>query len=180
MIYSSFYSYAMAVCERYTSNNEDALKVLNEGFLKVFKRIDQYIKVVHLDIITSFQSWLREILVHTAIEYFRKNYRSEVIDPNSFLHQLPATRVGATGELTQAQMIDAVRRLSPVYRMVFNLSIIEGLDHELIAEKLNISATASKSNLSNARQQLQNILLQQNDFFPAIEVNVNKKRSATR
>ena len=170
----------MAVCERYTSNNEDALKILNDSFLKIFKRIDQYIKVVHLDIITSFQSWLLEILIHTAIEYFTKNYRSEMIDPDSFLHQLPANRVDTTGELAPANMIEAVRRLSPVYRMVFNLSIIEGLDHDVIAEKLNISVTASKSNLSNARQELQNILLQQNAFFHAIEADVNKKRSATR
>ena len=168
----------MAICERYTSNKEDALKILNEGFLKVFKRIGQYIKVVHLDIITSFQSWLREILIHAAIGHFRKNYQSEVIDPNSFLHQPPVNRVDATGELSLANMIEAVRLLSPLYRMVFNLSIIEGLDHDAIAEKLNISVAASKSNLSNARQQLQKILLQQRAFFPAIEVDTNKQRRA--
>lgn len=77
-IYTSFYRYAMVICERYTNNNEDAVDILNEGFLKIFKEIHRY-KPAYADVVSSFKGWLRKIMVYTAIDYFIKNRKHQMV-----------------------------------------------------------------------------------------------------
>ncbi|MEK7224704.1 MAG: sigma factor, partial [Bacteroidota bacterium] len=74
IIYGSFYGYAMAICDRYTSKQEDAVEILNDGFLKIFKEIHHY-QPAYADVISSFKGWLRKIMVYTAIDHFRKNQK---------------------------------------------------------------------------------------------------------
>jgi len=69
-LYSSFYGYAMAICDRYAGNQDDAVEILNEGFLKVFREIHHY-KPAYADVVSSFKGWLRKIMVYTSIDHFR-------------------------------------------------------------------------------------------------------------
>lgn len=66
----------------------------------------------------------------------------------------------AVDQISYKELVDAIRFLSPGYRQVFNLFVIEGLSHEDIAEKLGISIGTSKSNLSKAREKMKKIILQ--------------------
>ena len=163
IIYSSFYGYAMAICDRYTSKQEDAVEILNDGFLKVFREIHHY-KPAYADVVSSFKGWLRKIIVYTAIDHFRKNQKHQIVTQlDNVVYQVATVNEDAIDKLSYDEIIRAVQELSPGYRTVFNLFVIEGLSHEEIATRLEISVGTSKSNLSKARRQLQRILFKQNE-----------------
>lgn len=167
IIYNSFYGYAMAICDRYTNNEEDALEILNDGFLKIFKEIHHY-SPAYSDVISSFKGWLRKIMVYTAIDHYRKfNKHKMVVDLDQVVIQVPSGGEDAIDKLSYDEIIRGIQELSPGYRTVLNLFIIDGLSHDEIAEKLGISAGTSKSNLSKARKQLQKILYKQNQVEAA-------------
>jgi RNA polymerase sigma factor (sigma-70 family) len=164
IIYNSFYGYAMAICDRYTSNEEDAVEILNDGFLKVFREIHHY-SPAYADVVSSFKGWLRKIMVYTAIDHFRKYHKHKMVtDLDSVVMQVPSQSEDAIDKLSYEEIIRGIQELSPGYRTVFNLFIIEGLSHDEIAEQLGISTGTSKSNLSKARKQLQKILFKKNQL----------------
>lgn len=159
----------MAICDRYTNNQEDAIEILNDGFLKVFKEIYHY-KPSYEDVVSSFKGWLRKIMIYTAIDHFRKNQKHQLVtDLDNVVYQIISESEDAVDKLSYEEIIRAIQDLSPAYRTVFNLFVIEGLSHDEIASKLGISTGTSKSNLSKARKQLQKILFKKNQ----IELNRN-------
>ena len=163
-IYTSFYGYAMAVCDRYTNNQDDAVEILNDGFLKVFKEVYRY-KPAYTDVVSSFKGWLRKIMVYTAIDHFRKNHKHQfTTDLDNGIIQVSSRDESALDRISYEEIIRSIQDLTPGYRTVFNLFIIEGFTHEEISEKLGISIGTSKSNLAKARRQLQKILFQQNQI----------------
>jgi RNA polymerase sigma-70 factor (ECF subfamily) len=164
VLYSSFYGYAMAICDRYANKQDDAVEILNDGFLKVFREIHHY-QPAYSDVVSSFKGWLRKIMVYTAIDHFRKNQKHQVLTQlDTVEYQMPAVYEDAIDKLSYEEIIRAVQELSPGYRTVFNLFVIEGLSHEEISTQLGISTGTSKSNLSKARRQLQKILFKQNEM----------------
>ena len=122
--------------------------------MKVFKNIKKF------DISKPFKPWLRKIIVNTCIN----NYRKKKIDFTTGIEE--ANAVSVTNEILSSisyqEILDMIRKLSPAYRTVFNLHVIEGYKHEEIANLLDISVGTSKSNLSKAKQQLRLIL---KEFF---------------
>ena len=162
ILYSSFYGYAMAICDRYTSRPEDAVEILNDGFLKIFREIHHY-SPAYADVVSSFKGWLRKIMVYTAIDHFRKNQKHQVVTQlDNVGYHVPTVQDDAIDKISCEEIIRAVQELSPGYRTVFNLFVIDGLSHEEISNHLRISTGTSKSNLSKARRQLQKILYKQN------------------
>jgi RNA polymerase sigma-70 factor (ECF subfamily) len=164
ILYSSFYGYAMAICDRYANKQEDAVEILNDGFLKIFREIHHY-QPAYSDVISSFKGWLRKIMVYTAIDHFRKNQKHQMVTQlDHVVYHVTTVHEDAIDKLSYEEIIRAIQELSPGYRTVFNLFIIEGLSHDEIARHLGISTGTSKSNLSKARRQLQKILFKQNDI----------------
>ncbi len=164
VLYSSFYGYAMAICDRYTSKQEDAVEILNDGFLKVFREIHHY-HPAYADVVSSFKGWLRKIMVYTAIDHFRKNHKHQMVTQlDNVVYQVATVSEDAVEKISYEEIIRAIQDLSPGYRTVFNLFVIEGLSHDEIANQLGISVGTSKSNLSKARRQLQKILFKQNQI----------------
>jgi len=163
-IYTSFYGYAMAVCDRYTNTQDDAVEILNDGFLKIFKEIYRY-KPAYTDVISSFKGWLRKIMVYTAIDHFRKNHKHQfTTELDNMVIQVSSHDEDALDRISYDEIIRSVQELTPGYRTVFNLFVIEGLTHEEISDRLGISIGTSKSNLAKARRQLQKILFKQNEI----------------
>jgi RNA polymerase sigma-70 factor (ECF subfamily) len=151
----------MAICDRYTGKHDDAIEILNDGFLKIFKEIHHY-KPAYADVVSSFKGWLRKIMVFTAIDHFRKNHKHQMVTQlDDVVYQMVSVNEDALDKLSYEEIIRAVQDLSPGYRTVFNLFVIDGLSHDEIAAQLGISAGTSKSNLFKARLQLQKILLKQ-------------------
>ncbi len=152
LLYRQFYGYAMSICLRYAHTRDSAMEVLNDGFLKVFTRLDQY------DPALPFKSWLRRILINTAIDHYRQEARHqhETIDPleQTVVSQTPTV----LSQLAHDDLMELIQRLSPAYRLVFNLYVMDGFTHEEIAGQLGISVGASKSNLARARENLRQLL----------------------
>ena len=148
----------MSVCSRYTSKQEDATEILNDGFLKVFKEIHRFAPA-YSDVMNSFKGWLRKIIVYTAIDHNRKYYKYEMATSfNEKDIEIANIEESALDKISYDEIIKAIRNLSPAYRTILNLYIIEGFSHKEIADKLGISTGTSKSNLSKAKVQLQKIL----------------------
>ena len=163
-IYSSFYGYAMSICHRYTNHEEDATEILNDGFLKVFVEIYRF-KPAYTDTVNSFKGWLRKIMIYTAIDHFRKNNKHRMTTElnETYIH-VPSGDEDSLSKISYEEILGAIKFLTPGYRTVLNLFIIEGFSHEEIAKELGISVGTSKSNLAKARKQLQKILFQQNEI----------------
>lgn len=163
-LYRHFYSYGMSICLRFCSNREAALEVLNDGFLKVFQRIDQY------DTQQAFKPWLRRILINAAIDYHRKYNPKLTVTDQEEEHLYGVTHNEALEQLEYKDLLKLIQQLTPAYRMVFNLFVIEGLSHKEIALQLDISEGTSKSNLAKARQKMKEII---QDWW---DVDIHSKR----
>lgn len=169
-IYNSFYSYGMAICDRYTKRKEDAIEIFNDSFLKVFKEIHRYTPS-YSDEVNSFKGWIRKILIYTAIDHCRKNNKHYFsAEPDKSIIYIPQNEENAFDRISYDEIIRAIQHLSPAYRTVLNMFIIDGFSHEEIAEQLHISIGTSKSNLYKARQQLQKILKNDNKILIAKNV----------
>jgi len=177
-IYTSFYNYAMTICSIYTNNYDDSVEILNDGFLKVFKEIYRY-QPAYADTTNSFKGWLRKIMVYTAIDHFRKNRKHRfIMELDSEVIQVSAGREDALDRISYDEIITAMQKLTPGYRIIFNLFIIENFSHEEISKQLGISIGTSKSNLARGRRQLQKILLRQNQITSSPKTD--RSRSSLR
>ena len=151
-LYQHFFNYSMGICLRYSRSREEAVEILNDGFVKIFSKLEKYTKGM------SFKGWLRRVLVNSAIDYFRRNEKHyHGLDISHAQYETSAESV--LDELSEKEIINAIQKLPPSYRMVFNLHVIEGYKHEEIAHQLNISVGTSKSNLAVARNKLKKILI---------------------
>ena len=152
-LFEHFFAYGMNICLRYTKNREEAEEILNSGFLKVFRFIDKY------DSAYPFRFWLRKILVNTAVDYYRAHHKQP-----AFLELKPAVDVADDASFPilnpNEDVLPILQQLSPTYRLVFNLYVMEGYKHDEIAEMLDISASASRSNLTRAKNRLRQIILE--------------------
>jgi len=142
----------MTLCLRYANTDEDAMDILHEGFIKVFKHIDKYQPG------TSIVAWIRRIMVNTSIDYYRKETRrrTENIDK---AFAVSSEEVDAVSKCGETEILKAVQKLTFAYRSVFNLYVLEGFSHKEIAEQLGITESTSRSNLVKARIKLKDILL---------------------
>jgi RNA polymerase sigma factor (sigma-70 family) len=150
-LYEDHYGLLMGVCLRYSNNQEDARDILHEGFIKIFSNISKYRPG------TSLAAWMRRIMVNTAIDYYRKAIRRRTDDLDHAGH-LDSDLPDAASQVGEKEILAAVQRLSPVYRTVFNLYVVEGFSHREIADALGITESTSRSNLVKARMKLQEIL----------------------
>ena len=156
LLYRQFYGYAMSVCMRYTNSRDEALDVLNDGFLKVFTRLEQY------DPMQPFKSWLRRIMINTALDQYRASVRHQHEDLSEATHA--STEIADVySQLAHEELIKIIQQLSPAYRLVFNLYVIDGFSHEEIATRLLISVGSSKSNLARARENLRTMIQKKNN-----------------
>jgi RNA polymerase sigma factor (sigma-70 family) len=156
-LYKIFYSKMMGVCYKYSNNAEDAKDLLQDGFVKVYSNLKKY------NFEGSLEGWIRRIMVNTAIDHFRKNKNIYMVDDedNYILENSKSESADSIySQFGEKDIMDAIQSLSPAYKTVFNLNVIEGFQHKEIAEKLNISEGTSKSNLAKAKQNLKKILEQ--------------------
>ncbi len=140
----------LGVCMRYAANREEAEEILQEGFLKVFEKIEQFRSA------GSFEGWVRRIMVNAALERFRTKRKVQVADVDfDKLNETAGMEEDITGKMETKELLEMVQTLPPAYRLVFNLYVFEGMKHREIASELGISEGTSKSNLSDARLLLQ-------------------------
>lgn len=150
-LYNRFSPKMYAVCLRYAGSPEEAEDILQEGFIKIFKKLGSY----RGD--GSFEGWIRRIFVNTAIEHFRrKRYLQPVTEKEE--NTIEGKSLSVLDNLAEKDILDLVRKLSPGYRTVFNMYVVEGYTHKEIGDMLGISEGTSKSQLSRAKVILQDMV----------------------
>lgn len=137
----------MSVSRRYVSDTPTAKDVLQESLLRIFKNIDTYQNT------GSFEAWMRTVTVRCALNYLDKKYvRRET--PTAEMYSEETSPPLALDNLGAEEIIDLVGKLPDGFRTVFNLNVIEGYSHREIGEILGITDSASRSQLTRAKQML--------------------------
>jgi RNA polymerase sigma factor (sigma-70 family) len=169
-LYQLLKGYALKICYRYQNHTEESEEIMNEGFIKLFKNIQQFDEARHSDIEVALKGWFKRILINTCIDHYRKNttqINGKVLTDET--EKIADHTENGIDILSYKEILEAIRKLSPAYRNVFNLFVIEGMSHEEIGDQLGISVGASKSNLSKARENLRKILLKKTDYKIYVE-----------
>jgi RNA polymerase sigma factor (sigma-70 family) len=150
-LYQRFAPKMYGVCLRYAGSVEEAEDILQEGFIKIFNKIGSYRGE------GSFEGWIRRIFVNTAIEHYRKKtYLQPITEMEE--NTVEGKYLSVLDSLAEKDIIQLVQQLSPGYRTVFNMYVVEGYTHRQIAEALGISEGTSKSQLSRAKLILQDLV----------------------
>ncbi len=146
-LYEAYKVNLYVLCQRYFSDLEDAKDTLQEGFVKVFKDLHQYDQAKG-----HVSSWIKKVFVNTCLEKLRKkkldfrkieDYEQEVVQDSCII-----------SDLNMKDLTKMIQKLPTGYRTVFNLYVIEGYNHQEIAEQLGISESTSKTQLMKAKNML--------------------------
>ena len=157
-LFAMFYGKMLSVCLRYTIDHDSAQEILQDGFIKVFEKIESF------DFKGSFEGWLRRIVANTAIDSIRKGKKKPILFENDtdfvaeIVNPLEEAEIESFKSLKAEIAMEAINKLSPAYKTVFSLYVLEEYTHKEIAEILGISEGTSKSNLAKAKQNLQRII----------------------
>ncbi|MDA0973397.1 MAG: sigma-70 family RNA polymerase sigma factor [Bacteroidetes bacterium] len=157
-LYKTFHGKMLSICMRYAKDRDEAKDILQDGFIKVFQSLGKFNRE------GSLEGWIRRIVVNTAIDRIRKDKRSAVMsNSEDLLDEGIQDEVIVEDErmnLDMKDVITAMQDLSPGYKAVFNLYVMEDMTHKEIAEQLGISEGTSKSNLAKAKLNLRKTLLE--------------------
>lgn len=151
-LYDECYSYLLRICLRYHKQREDAVEILNTGFMKILENIDKYTEEKPFDL------WIRRIMINHIIDNFRRtaSYKqtiSYVID--EITEEKSISWNEAENQFNVKDILAMINELPDVSRQVFNLYIMDGYSHKEIGEMLDISDGTSRWHLNHARKKLQ-------------------------
>lgn len=150
-LYELYASEMLGVCYRYTRSMQDAEDVLQEGFIKVFTKLEQFKGDGPLG------AWIRRIIVHTAINHLKKKQPLWTELHAESVHLPPAEEIPYI-RLMEKELADLIRSLPVGYQTIFNLHAVEGYSHVEIAKLLNIQEGSSRSQYARARNRLIQLL----------------------
>jgi RNA polymerase sigma factor (sigma-70 family) len=154
-VFNRYASRLLGVCHRYARNAADAEDILQDAFIKIFNKMDQF------RFQGSFEGWMRRIVVNTALKkYSVSRYTKEVQGHEINERDEVIYEPSAYGHITEKELLELVHNLPEGYKVIFNLYVVEGYQHDEIAEMLGIQAGTSRSQLVKARNMLQKQLLQ--------------------
>ena len=141
-LYKLYAGKMFSLCLKYSKNYAEAEDNLQDAFLTIFNKIDQYKSK------GSFEGWMKRIVINTALQRYRKESVLDVIKDDNIKDEV----VEVDDEnLSLDFLLSIIQKLPDKYRLVFNLYVLDGFSHKEIAKMLNISVGTSKSNLSRAR-----------------------------
>lgn len=151
ILYRRYFSFAMSVCIRYTRDENEAMEIVNDSYMKVLEGLSDF------DSSRPFKPWYGKVLVNTAIDYYRKNLKH-----NDFLSIDTITETGEQepeieAELSVNDILTLYGHLPGHYKITFNLFEIEGYSHEEIGQMLGVTASTSRSNLARAKKMLREL-----------------------
>jgi len=148
LLYDKYSPIMMGICMRYALSTDEAQDILQEGFFKILKQINQFQNK------GSFEGWMKRIMVNTAITNYRKNLKHynqyDIDDVHSDINSTSMFN----SDFTHDELLKLIRELPKGYRIIFNLYAIEGYKHKEIAAMLDIDIATSKSQYSRAKKVL--------------------------
>lgn len=147
-LYKRFYPKMMSMVRRYTNIYQYHLaeEILNNGFLKVFQKLDSY------KFEGSFEGWVRRVIYHSIFDYVRQNtkYDEKVV----FVEKDEVINNNISSKMQYDELLKLVQELSEQTRTVFNMYVIDGFTHKEISAHLQINEGTSKWHLFEARRLL--------------------------
>ena len=167
-LYNRFAPKMYAVCLRYANNSEDAQDLLQEGFIKVYKNLHRFRAE------GSFEGWIRRVFINSSIEHYRRKSAKLATVSDKEESTIEDNDISALDNLAEKDIINLIQDLSPGYRTVFNLYVVEGYSHKEIGELLNISEGTSKSQLARAKAILQKKVTQ---YLSDTQKSYNRKNN---
>ena len=142
-IYKLFAPKFFGVCLKYSSNYSEAEDNLQDGFIIIFQKIEQY------QFKGSFEGWAKRIMINNSLQKYRTQVRFlEVVNDNVAEDEVPDID---DEDVSLEYLMQIIQELPDRYRMVFNLYVLDGYSHKEIAEMLEITTGTTKSNLARAR-----------------------------
>jgi len=163
ILYDRYLPYALRISYRYVHSFENAALAANDAFVKIFKNFKKFEIRDYAHVETMLLGWIKRIVINASIDFMG---RENLMLANGTAHYdngeyRSTNNINNNGEnqLVYKELIALIRKLSPAYKLVFNLYVIDGYTHQEIATMLGISVGTSKSNLSKARAFLQKYLV---------------------
>jgi len=153
-LYEHFSIQMFRICYRYVKNESDAEDIMIEGFYKVFRNISKF---EHRGD-KSLVAWMRKIMVNQSLMFLRKNKNLLLVPNEAAVHVSSDDHPDL--QIESEEIYQMIGTMPVGYRTVFNLYVVEGYSHKEIAEKLGISLSTSKSQLSKAKRWMRKILNQ--------------------
>lgn len=143
----------LSICRQYINDVHKAEEVMLNGFMKVFKSIDNFRAE------GSFEGWIRRIMVRECISFYRQRKQLKVVEDEL---EIADVEYSVSEEYDTAYIQQLIDQLPEGYKVVFVMHVVEGYKHHEIAEILGIAESTSKSQLFKARKMLQKQLTQLN------------------
>lgn len=141
-LYRKYSGVLFGICLKYSPNRTEAEDNLQDSFITIFNRIEQYQGK------GSFEGWIKRVTVNTVLQKYRKKKIFDITDDQQIEQE---EVVLETREVALDFLLSIIQELPDRYRLVFNLYVLDGYSHKEIAEMLGISDGTSKSNLARAR-----------------------------
>jgi len=146
-LYEKYAPGMLGICLRYCKSIAEAEDLLQDGFIKVFKNIKQYRHE------GSFEGWIKRIMINLAITHFNKSkIQFEEINEGKIEYSDETSKDESFLPVNKEVLLDIIQNMPTGYKMIMNLYVFEGYDHQEISEILKISENTSKSQLSKARK----------------------------
>ena len=149
VVYDRLASHMLPLCMRYVGDREQAMDVLQDGFVTLFTQLRQYKGD------GSFEGWARKIFVNTALMSLRKKDALKMSEDLDTVRGMKAETPSQSQNIGYKELMKLVMQLPSGFRTVFNMSVIEGYSHKEIGDILGISESTSRTQLSRARTWLQ-------------------------
>jgi len=152
-LYKKYYSLFLKLCARYAKDMYDAEQLVQDGFLKIFNHMNDYVGK------GSFEGWMRRIVVNTCLDYLKSKYLknsmqlhfpNEIADSATF-----SINNNALDKIAMKDLLGIIQTLPPMSRTVFNLFVFDGYSHKEIGKILEMSEGTSQWHVNNARKSLQ-------------------------
>ncbi|NOR87230.1 MAG: sigma-70 family RNA polymerase sigma factor [Bacteroidales bacterium] len=140
----------LGICLRYVDNQHIAEEILMDAFMAIFQKIKLYQE-------NSFEGWMKTIVIHKSIDYYRK-HKNDPIITNIETAEWRAPKKQQENSLETEDLLALLISLPTGYRVVFNLYAIEGYSHKEIAQRLGVSVSTSKTQLHKAKLKLQELI----------------------
>ncbi len=147
-LYKQYNKILFAICLRYSPNYTEAEDNLQDAFITIFKKVEQYNGK------GSFEGWMKRVTVNTVLQKYRKQRTFEIVEEGQIEDE--AEDEVESEEIPLDFLLKIVQELPDRYRLVFSMYVMDGYQHKEIAEMLGISDGTSKSNLARARAILKN------------------------
>ncbi len=141
-LYKLYASKLFSLCLKYSKNYAEAEDNLQDAFVTIFKKIDQY------KYKGSFEGWIKRVTINTALQCYRNVGVFDIINEDA-IEDVPVEI--DDDEVSIGFLLEIIQQLPDRYRLVFNLYALDGYSHKEISAMLNISQGTSKSNLARAR-----------------------------